>query len=280
MAAVMDQELQHSRKEQAESFWEEGYLLVRGIFDSAEVDLLTEELESLIKRWSFDTEWTGPWRRALLAPEMLRASNFKTLHDLHLYAPGWARAIGNASLVDILTALLGPDVEFHHSTMHVKPPETGQPFPMHQDWPFYPHADSRYVDVLVHLDDTGPENGELRFLRGSHRQGPLQHVTVSDGTPCTPVLPTEDYRLEETVAVPARRGDVICFNINTVHGSYLNRTDRTRRLVRVGYRHPDNVQLGGQAMNRPGVMVAGYRPRAVGVEPFTPFIDRPPTKHV
>jgi phytanoyl-CoA hydroxylase len=156
-------------------------------------------------------------------------------------------------------------VEFHHSTMHVKPPERGAPFPMHQDHPFYPHQDDRYVDVLVHLDDTGPDNGEIRFLPGSHRQGPLVHVTAgSDGTPCTPHFPPSEYRLEDTVPVPARRGDVVCFNINTIHGSYLNRTASPRRLVRMGFRHPANRQLSGQSMGRPGVMVRGVRERRAG----------------
>ena len=70
----------------------------------------------------------------------------------------------------------GGPVELHHSTLHVKPPETGHPFPMHQDWAFYKHVDGRYVDVLVHLDDTRHENGEIRFLAGSHKQGALEHA--------------------------------------------------------------------------------------------------------
>ena len=38
--------------------------------------------------------------------------------------------------------------------MHIKPPQTGHPFPMHQDSPFYEHSDGRFLDTLVHLDDT------------------------------------------------------------------------------------------------------------------------------
>jgi ectoine hydroxylase-related dioxygenase (phytanoyl-CoA dioxygenase family) len=87
---------------------------------------------------------------------------------------------------------------------------------------------------------------------------------------CHPHLPTDQYQLADTTPVPARRGDVVCFNINTIHGSYLNITSEPRRLVRMGYRHPDNAQLGGQAMGRPGVMVVGTRPRRDGQEPYSP----------
>jgi phytanoyl-CoA hydroxylase len=69
------------------------------------------------------------------------------------------------------------------------------------------------------------------------------------------------YRLADTVAVPARAGDVVCFNFNTVHGSYINTTDKPRRLVRMGYRHPDNAQLNGQSHGRPGLLVGGFRAR-------------------
>jgi len=156
--------------------------------------------------------------------------------------------------------LLGPDVELHHSTMHVKPPETGHPFPMHQDNAFYQHTDNRYIDTLVHLDDTCHENGEIRFMDGSFRLGPLSHVLKTrDGDECTPHLPTDQYSLADTVAVPAKRGDLVCFNIFEIHGSHINTTDVPRRLVRVGYRHPENMQICGQSHNRPSWIVAGQR---------------------
>ena len=64
--------------------------------------------------------------------------------------------------------------------MHIKPPQTGHPFPMHQDNPFYEHINGAYVDVLVHLDDTSHANGEIRFLDGSHKLGALQHITMTE----------------------------------------------------------------------------------------------------
>ena len=140
---------------------------------------------------------------------------------------------------------------------------------MHQDQPFYNHETDKYVDVLVHLDDTTAENGEIRFLDGSHKPGPLPHITqMPDGKPCSPYLPVDQYRREDTVPVPARRGDVVIFNINTVHGSYINTTREPRRLVRVGYRDPENRQTAGQSLNRPGLMVRGYRHRQPGQQLF------------
>jgi phytanoyl-CoA hydroxylase len=66
--------------------------------------------------------------------------------------------------------------------------------------------------------------------------------------------------LENTVPCPAEAGDVVAFSIYTVHGSFINRTDRWRRLVRLGYRDPANQQLAGQSHGRAGLMVRGVRP--------------------
>ena len=59
----------------------------------------------------------------------------------------------------------------------VKPPETGQPFPTHTDEAYYPHETIRYVTAMIHLNDTNAQNGELRFLDGSHLLGPISHIT-------------------------------------------------------------------------------------------------------
>ncbi len=64
--------------------------------------------------------------------------------------------------------------------------------------------------------------------------------------------------------MPAKAGDVVVFNILTIHGSHMNQTDEMRRLVRVGYKHPLNMQTRGQSAGRPNLMVKGQRPRRDG----------------
>ncbi len=252
--------------DQVKFYNENGFLHVPQMFSRTEIDELADELDRLVQDWAFTDEgWTGPWRQAYMNPEVEKRSKLTAMHDLHLYSAAWARALINPRLAEALCDLLGSNIELHHSTMHIKPPQTGHPFPMHQDNPFYEHENGNYVDVLVHLDDTFHENGEIRFLAGSHLEGPLEHVTrMPDGTPCSPHLPTDRYRLEDTVPVPAKRGDVVFFSIYTIHGSYINQTKHPRRLVRVGYRDPHNRQVGGHSLGRPGLMIHGYRERRDG----------------
>lgn len=249
---------------------ENGYLHIPSVFTQEETDELSEHMDWLIDTWAAKTPgWSGPWRKIYMDAETEKASKLVAMHDLHFYSDAWLRCVTRPSLVRCMTQLLGENVELHHTTMHVKPPETGHPFPMHQDNAFYEHTDNRYVDVLMHLDDTRHENGEIRFLPGSHKNGYLKHITMTPDGPCTPHLPWEQYKLEDTVPVPGRRGDVVVFNIFTVHGSHINQTRDPRRLVRLGYRNVENKQVGGQSRGRPGIMVAGRRPRHAGDEAFS-----------
>jgi hypothetical protein len=250
---------------------EHGYLRIPQVFTPEETDALADDLDRLVQDWAFTSEgWTGPWRKAYMDPDTEKKSKLTAMHDLHLYSAAWARCVSHPRLAEAVSDVLGPNVELHHSTMHIKPPQTGHPFPMHQDYPFYEHIDDRYVDVLVHLDDTFHENGEIRFLDGSHKLGAIPHVVKNpDGTPCSPHLPFEQYSLETTTPVPAKRGDVVFFSIYTIHGSYINQTKDPRRMVRVGYRDPHNIQIAGQSLGRPGWMVYGYRYRREGESPVT-----------
>lgn len=256
--------------EQVEFYREHGYLRIPQVFSPDETNQLSDQLNRLMREWAVtDQGWTGPWRRVYMPEAVEKQTKLTAMHDLHFYSAAWMRAVTNPRLVEAMSELLGvPNIELHHSTMHIKQPDSGTPFPMHQDQPFYSHANDCYVDVLVHLDDTSHANGEIRFLDGSHKMGALQHITQTAEGPCSPHLPTDVYRLEDTVPVPAKRGDVVCFNINTVHGSYLNTTDKPRRLVRIGYRDPQNQQTGGQSLGRPGLMVRGYRDRQDGQKLF------------
>lgn len=259
----------HFGPEHVREFWERGFVRAQGVFDADTMDGLEAHLDMLIRDWALtEPGWSGPWRRVYMDEETEAESRLTSLHDLQLYSAAWLYAVTHPRMAEIAGALLGPNVELHHTTLHVKPPETGHPFPLHQDNAFYGHETNRFIAGLVHLDDTGPENGEIRFVEGSHLAGAIEHVTETETGPCTPHLPTDLYPLEDTVPAPAKRGDVVFFNIFTVHGSDLNRSQRSRRMVRCGYRDPDNRQLTGQSLGRPGIMVRGMRPRHPGDAPF------------
>jgi len=87
------------------------------------------------------------------------------------------------------------------------------------------------VAVFIHLDDTTPENGGLCFYPGSHKLGPLpDHGVVKDGQAYHWVDP-EKYPIDGATPVTAKRGEVVIFSYLLIHGSYLNLSERPRRML-------------------------------------------------
>ena len=238
-------------------YTEHGYLRLKGVFTPDEVAELSEDLDAVIENFATRGKgWSGPWRQQLMDATEEQQSVLVALHEIEMYAASWMRAIVKPRLTQALADILGPAVEFHHATLHAKGPDFGAPFPMHQDYPFYPHQDGRYIDAILHVDGADDDSGCLKFLDRSHTLGPLQHNMTG-----SPHLDQTVYRLDEAVSVPADPGDVVFFSIHTIHGSALNRKPRWRRVMRLGYRDPHNRQLSGQGYGRPGLMVYGRRPK-------------------
>jgi len=249
--------LRRLTQEDVDFYHEHGFLRVRNVFTPAEIAELSDDLDYVIENFATRGKgWSGPWRQQIMNPEEEQQSVLVALHEIEMYAASWMRAIIKPDLVEALADILGEDVEFHHATLHAKGPDYGAPFPMHQDHPFYPHQDGRYIDAILHVDGADDESGCLKFLDGSHKRGPLVHNMEG-----SPHLDQQVYRLEDAISCPADPGDVVFFNIWTIHGSALNRKPRWRRVMRLGYRDPRNVQLSGQGFGRPGLMVHGRRPK-------------------
>src|SRR5690606_19503138 len=116
------------------------------------------------------------WQGDFLPPEELKKLVLKGFHDVHYHDAAFTRALTHPRMVAVLEKLIGPDVQLHHSKMLVKPPERGAAFPMHQDHPYFPHADHSMLAASVHMDDADLENGCLHVIPGSHRQGTIPHV--------------------------------------------------------------------------------------------------------
>ncbi len=239
-----------------------GYLHVKGLISPREQKELSDELDWIFTDWAnHEAAWQGPWREKYMTEEERTEAKLVAMNDMHLYSDRWNRITGDPRIVDCVSDLIGPNLELHHTTLHAKPPETGSPFPLHQDNAFFGHARNTYVDAILHIDAAPEEAGCLRFIPGSHKQGPLPHLRNGGA----PHLSPDKFQFSDTVAVPAEPGDVVFFCLWTIHGSDLNRTDFWRRVVRIGYRDPSNPQVDGHALGRLGWIVRGRRFKGDGV---------------
>jgi len=234
---------------------EQGYLLVKGVFNSEEVERMRDGVEKIIGRAAAaKADSNAAWSNDFMSPEELKKLVLKGFHDVHYHDASFTQAAIHPNMVAVLSRIIGPNVQLHHSKMLVKPPEVGAAFPMHQDKPYFPHSKDTMLAASVHLDFADEKNGCLRVIPGSHLGGDLPHVgahylnhkeyPITDGTPC-----------------PAEAGDVLFFNYMTIHGSESNRSERTRRNVLFQYRDASDVPTSNVHFDwGMGLMVCGENP--------------------
>ncbi len=231
----------------ADFYRENGYLHARGIFDSVDVEDMRAAIERILASVAGTEHDENHTWQAVAQDAVL-----KGFHNVQYHDAAFTRTATHPRLVAILVELVGPNVQLHHTKMLVKPPERGAPFPMHQDYPYFPHSRHTMLAASVHLDDADEENGCLHVVPGSHRLGPLD--TSDDGSHHL----AGDYPLEAGMPIPARAGDVVFFNYLTIHGSGVNRSTRPRRNVLFQYRDRADRPLGAEHVNwGQGLMVCG-----------------------
>ncbi|WP_337103356.1 phytanoyl-CoA dioxygenase family protein [Paenibacillus sp. YIM B09110] len=241
---------------------ENGYLLVKGVFSQPEVLEMRESVECIIQRAArAKADANHAWQGDFLPPDQLKKLVLKGFHDVHYHDAAFTRAATHPNMVSVLNGIIGPNVQLHHSKMLVKPPANGAAFPMHQDYPYFPHRDHSMLAASVHLDDADMENGCLCVVPGSHKQGPIPHIGVH-------YLNHKEHPISSGTPCPAGAGDVLFFNYLTIHGSDVNRSERTRRNVLFQYR--DAADLPTENVHFDwgmGLMVSGENPDFNNVKP-------------
>jgi phytanoyl-CoA hydroxylase len=164
------------------------------------------------------------------------------------------RAAAHPELLDQVEALIGPDILFHYSKLHLKAPQVGSVVDWHQDFAYYPHTNTDLVTALVYLDDTTTENSALQAVPGSHQHGLANHYI--DGYFRGKVSGADAPDLALAVPFEAPAGSVIFIHPLLLHYSSPNRSDRYRRAFLPAYRAADAypIHFGAHAgHNEPGV---------------------------
>jgi ectoine hydroxylase-related dioxygenase (phytanoyl-CoA dioxygenase family) len=212
--------------QQIADYRERGFVHLTGVVDAVRLAELTSDLAAIAAAEGHtDSAWKGTWRRQYADSERF---TLKTLDRLGARSTLWNRWLSSREVLDPIEALSGKRMRYVDAMLLLKPPETGQAFPPHQDAAYYAANEPEYIIATLHLDATTTENGALRFLPGSHKRGLIEHNRKGKAH-----LP--DIDIATLVEVPAAPGDLVCCSIFTVHGSLPNRSHAPRALVRIGY---------------------------------------------
>ena len=129
--------------------------------------------------------------------------------------------------IEIVAALLGPDVCLTHQQFIAKLPDdpnTTSEISFHQDNGYGRLDPPTDVTVWVALHDADESNGCLQIIPGSHLLGVVDHGQSG----VNPSLREARGSDSAAVALPMRAGEAVAFTGQTLHASGPNRTTRER----------------------------------------------------
>jgi ectoine hydroxylase-related dioxygenase (phytanoyl-CoA dioxygenase family) len=216
-------------------FWEDGFVPVDNLLDPALVEALNQRTDEIL-----NGSVPFPQQFIHLEPEHAngplahidRALVVRKISNLVLHDSLFGTLLEHPKVLSTVTAILGPDVKLLNDQMLCKPARYGSAKPYHQDSPYWPIEPMEHLTMWIALDDATPENGCLRYLKGSHKNGPLPH----DDTLGYHRMP-EGWRdlpgSPEEVMVPIPAGSCICHHSLVLHETAPNTTWSRRRGLSV-----------------------------------------------
>lgn len=263
---------------QLEQYHRDGYLIVQGLFDREEIDLL-----SRIARADHRLEQQAASRRDGEGG-VIRLSVRNAL-DEDIYSA----FVRSRRIVDTMERLLGGEVYHYHHKMILKEPFTGGAWEWHQDYGYWYHNGCIFPHLAscqVALDRSTSANGCLQMVQGSHLLGRIDHVPVpGEGqNVADPARMEHVLRRLQIVPCELEPGDAVFFHANTLHRSDQNRSPHRRWTLICCYNRidDDTVERGHDRFYVPldkvpdsAVKAAGLR-FASGDEHFTsrPFVPK------
>src|ERR1700741_616909 len=126
------QRLTRLSQSQYDSYQNDGYVHVEGLLTPAEAAHYRAELHALAERQGpSDATWSSVQQKC---------TRITHSHDVHFRSTAFTRLLVYERITGIAQDIIAPNVQLHHNKMFIKPPERGSPFPMHQDYPYFPHA--------------------------------------------------------------------------------------------------------------------------------------------
>ncbi len=205
----------------ADVFSRDGYVLLPGLIQPAELDALRADTGEII-----DGGWANKQNPTDYMHDVLKDTGQDVFHRVQ-YVFNKARRnsllilLGQPRVLEIVHHLLGDDFVCAAEALVFKMPGNGREVSVHADCEA---SDSRLSPLIFnvdyYLDDATLENGCLWAAPGTHKLNLPQQKIVAAGF---------DY--PGLVPVPARAGDVLLHNVRVVHGSHRSRGGALRRTL-------------------------------------------------
>ena len=190
-----------------------GYAIIRDVIDPELVSEVEDHVHWLSKKYP-DTR-----------PEAFH-------HSLLVHDPFIHHLLDNKNLLDIIEAIIGPDIALFGAHYIAKKPYDGKPVGWHQDGSYWPLEPMEVVSVWLAGTDSTTENACMRVIPGTQNKKMLKPSEMIN-------LDTEEYVLDlairpgdiddaDAVDIELKAGDISIHNPSIVHGSNSNVSDKWR----------------------------------------------------
>ena len=232
------------------AFREQGFLIVRNLISRNDVrELKVHTDDVLAGRESFPGVPPAP---SHLSPNEI-AKYWERVHMLHRVSPIHERYLLHPRILDVLAAIIGPDVLALQTMLFFKQPgQPGQGY--HQDSYYIPTLPDTLCGAWLALEPATEENGCMWMVAGSQCEPiypDLDGVTENGDWGLRDIQPiaaashpdeslnrlarvARKYAGRE-VKIEAQPGDVVFFNGHILHRSHDNRSKTQSRHAFVGH---------------------------------------------
>ena len=185
-------------------------------------------------------------RRRFEAAEAALSKPLHYLSKMHTILTSPWELVSDPDTLDIVEALIGPDILLFNVTYIVKEPGTASFVSWHQDLTYWGFDGDDQVSMWLALSPATEQSGCMRMIPGSHRKGQIAHT---DGDDPDNVLHRSqtigDVDESTAVATPLAPGEASFHHGWTMHASAPNQSSDRRIGLNVQYIRPSLKQTVG-----------------------------------
>ena len=220
----------HSLEKIKKKFYLNGFVIVRKIFLKKEISKILIEIER-IKLKSI----------RIKNPHLhyTKDEKINTIHNINKYIKKGPilNFSKNEKIMGIVNYILSEKTKVRNIEFFLKPKKTGIKSPFHQDNYYWNFSDKKALNVWIACSESNFKNGGVCYYKKSHKLGLLKHEISYEPGSSQKIPDNYLKKIKLKKFFPHLKiGDCIIHHPEVVHGSNLNKSDKDRIGLVIGYK--------------------------------------------
>lgn len=255
--------------EQIASYGELGHIMLRNVASEGEIAVYEQIIGNLVEKLNYHDK--------PLAERDTYGKAFIQVGNLWRLSEAAARFTLARRFAKIAADLMGVEgVRIYHDQALFKEPGGGHT-PWHQDQIYWPFDTDKTITLWMPLVPITEEVGSMTFVSGTHKNGYINKMVISDESHRTLAQYIEGKRLPKMTYGAMAAGDATFHSGWTVHSAPGNPTDLMRKVMTVIYiadglriAEPDSKARAADLGN----WLPGLKPGDVAASEINPLVYR------